>query len=317
MPVTNKAKYITIFGLVIMLFTACHQRTSKIPETILSGKVTIAADESLQPMMNAELHVFQSMYSYAKVDCGFSPENEVLTDLIQEKIRLAIVARPLKQQEIDFFKSKNIPAESIPLSYDAIAVFVNPGNNTAWLSLNQLKQILSGTINDWAQVYGSGKKGAIRLIFDSKSSGILRSLNDSLHLDDKIAGMVSFSGASSSVISAVASNPDAIGFVGYNWLSENENPDVRRSLEKIKLLAVSKNPNADAHNSCKPSIATIYNRKYPLIREIYAIYTDPAAGLSKGFLAQLTSERGQRIIYRIGLLPADDLQRQILIKSDY
>jgi hypothetical protein len=64
-------------------------------------------------------------------------------------------------------------------------------------------------------------------------------------------------------------------------------------------------------------VTTIYNRKYPLIREIYAIYTDPAPGLSKGFLAQLTSERGQRIIYRMGLLPANDLQRQVLIKNDY
>lgn len=313
----NKVKYITLFGLVIVLFAACHSRTSKIPETILSGKVTIAADESLQPMMNAELNVFQSMYSYAKVDCRFSPENEVLTDLIQEKIRLAIVARPLKQQEIDFFKAKNMPAESIPLSFDAVALIVNPENKAAQLSLDQLRQILSGTITDWAQVTGSGKKGAIRLIFDSKSSGILRSLNDSLHLDNKIAGVISFSGTSSSAISAVAANPDAIGFVGYNWLSENENPEVRCLLEKIKLLAVSKNPNADAHNNYRPSIATIYNRKYPLIREIYAIYTDPAAGLSKGFLAQLTSERGQRIIYRIGLLPANDLQRQILIKSDF
>lgn len=314
---SNKVSFIVIASLLIITVSACHRRTGKIPETILSGKVSIAADESLQPLMDAELNVFQSMYSYAKVDCKFGPENEVLTDLIQEKIRLAIVARPLKQQEIAFFQAKNIPAESIPLSFDAVALIVNPENKTGQLSLEQIKQLLSGAITDWSQVTGSGKKGAIRLVFDSKSSGIIRSLNDSLRLNNKIAGTITFSGTSASVINDVAANSDAVGFIGYNWLSEHENPAVRQTLEKIKLLAVSKDPNAGVQNSYQPSVATIYNRKYPLIREIYAIYTDPAAGLSKGFLAQLTSERGQRIIYRIGLLPANDLQRQILIKSDY
>jgi hypothetical protein len=39
--------------------------------------------------------------------------------------------------------------------------------------------------------------------------------------------------------------------------------------------------------------------------------------MARGFLAHLTSERGQKIIYRMGLKPESDFQRLVNIKSDF
>lgn len=299
-----------------LLASGCRRAKKEIPNTMLTGQAVIAADEALMPLMNAELDVFQSAYSYASIDCRFVSEYDAINLLLQEKIRLAVVARPLNQTEIDFFNSIKIIPESIPLAYDAIAVIVHPENRVEEVTFAQISKIMSGEASEWSQIKDSRMTGNIRQIFDTKYSGIIRSLNDSLHLNNKISGDISFAGNSKNVIDQVASDPGAIGFVGFNWLSENESVKVQEMLGKVKLLAVSSASIADSINSFKPSAANLYNHRYPLARKVYAIYTDPAASLARGFLAHLTSERGQKIIYRMGLKPEDDFQRLVKIRKD-
>lgn len=312
----NKQYLILIVLFISFLNPGCHRTQKAVPESMLTGQGTIAADEALMPMMNAELDVFQSLYKFASIDCKFVSEYDAINLILQEKIRLAIVTRPLNQKEFDFLKSKSIFPESIPIAYDAVAVIVNSENKTNTLTTKQIAQILSGDILDWSQIVNSGKVGSIQQYFDTESSGIIRSLDDSLHLNNKIAGKISFSGSNNNLIDKIASDPNGIGFVGLNWLSENENPKVQDNLRKVNLIAVSKAAYADSTNSFKPSLYNMYNLRYPLIRKVYAIYTDPSASLARGFLAHLTSDRGQKIIYRIGLKPETDFQRQVKINKE-
>jgi phosphate transport system substrate-binding protein len=311
-------QFIILIALVMSSFIfGCHRVRKDIPDSMVTGQTTIAADEALLPVMNAEIDVFQSMYNFATVNCKFVSEYDAINLLLQEQIRLALVTRPLNQKELNFFQKKEIRAESILLAYDAIAVIVPSGNSTKVLSMSQISQILSGTIVDWEQLSNSGKTGHIRLIFDAESSGIIRSLNDSLHLNQKISGDIIFAGSNKKVIESVADDPESIGFVGYNWLSENENRKVQDLLKQVNLIAVSRGTGADGTKGIQPTVASLFNLEYPLIRKIYAIYTDPSASLARGFLAHLTSERGRKIIYRMGLKPENDFQRSIKINKDY
>jgi len=313
----NKQFIILIAFVFSSFIFGCHRVRNVIPDSMVTGQTTIAADEALLPLMNAEIDVFQSMYNFATVNCKFVSEYDAINLLLQEQIRLALVTRPLNQKELIFFQNKDIHAESILLAYDAIAVIVPSGNSTKVMSLSQISQILSGTIVDWEQISNSGKTGHIRLIFDTESSGIIRSLNDSLHLNQKISGDIVFAGSNKKVIESVAADSESIGFVGYNWLSEKENLKVQDLLKQVNLIAVSKGTGADYTKGVKPTVESLFNLEYPLIRKIYAIYTDPSASLARGFLAQLTSERGRKIIYRMGLKPENDFQRLIKINKDY
>jgi len=312
-----KTQFVLIFLLVAFLVTGCRRTKKEIPESMLTGQVIIAADESLRPLVDAEIDVFQSIYKYASINCQFISEYDAINLVLQEKIRLALVTRPLNQKEIDYFKSKDIFPESIPIAYDAIAVVVHPGNKLTALTTGQISRILSGELADWNQVKGSGLSGGIKLIFDADASGIIRSLNDSLHLNKKISGDIYFAGNSKNVLDRIISDTNGIGFVGYNWLSEAESPNVQLIKSKVSLLAVANAEEADSTNSVRPSVKNLFNLSYPLTRKVYAVYTDPAASLARGFLAHLTSERGQKIIYRMGLKPVDDFQRLIKIKNDF
>jgi len=313
----NKRSFILIICSVMFLFVGCHRGKKVVPESMVTGHATIAADEALMPVMNAELDVFHSIYNFSSIECKYVSEYDAVNLLLQEKIRLAIITRPLNQKDNDYFKSKKIIPESIPLAYDAIAVIVNSENKTDVITTKQVSQILSGVITNWNQLTNSGKEGNIRQVFDAESSGIIRSLNDSLQLNKKISGDIQFAGSNKKIIEMVAADSNGIGFVGLNWLSENESPKVQEYLKRVKFVAVSISSNIDSINGLKPSPKNIFDLRYPLIRRVYAIYTDPSASLARGFLAHLTSDRGQKIIYRIGLKPEFDFQRLVKINADY
>lgn len=313
----HKNLIVFILFLSTFLWIGCHRSKDSVPDTMLTGKTEIAADEALKPLMNAELDVFQSMYKYSSIDCKFLSEYDAINLLLHEKIRLAIVGRPFNQKEIDYFKSRDIVSESIPLAYDAIALIVPTANKILTLTTEQIRLILSGAISDWNQIENSGMSGNIQLIFDAKSSGVIRFLDEKLKLNNKISGNVKFAGNSEVLMDLVSESPNGIGFVGYNWLSENESLKVQDTLARIHLIAISSSSNVGGEKSFMPSVGNIYNNSYPLSRKVYALYTDPSASLARGFLAHLTSERGQKIIYRCGLKPENDFQRLIKIKSDF
>lgn len=310
---TNCIKLSFVLLLSTILLIGCD-RTRTTNNSMLTGETTIAADEALKPLVNSQLDIFHSIYQASKINCNYVSEYDALNLLLKEDIRLAIVGRPLDEKEIDYFKSKDIVPQSIPFATDAIALIVPATNGTMALTMNQIKQILSGEISDWNQIEGSGMTGSIPLYFDMEASGIVRYLNEKLNLNNKISGNVKFTGSNEKVIESVVDDKNGIGFVGYNWLSETESIKVQDKLNKVHFVGVSVPSNGNTVNRAfMPSVSGIYNNTYPLTRKLYAIYTDPAASLARGFLALLTSERGQRAIYRMGLKPEHDFQRQIRI----
>lgn len=313
----NKGYLIFILVMTTFLWEGCH-RANNNSSSILTGEAVIAADEALKPLMEAQLDIFHSIYKASSIDCKYLSEDSVVKLILNEDIRLGVTGRPLNEEEVAFLKSKELFPESIPMAYDAIALIVPAGSGTITLTTDQIKQILSGNITDWSQIANSGKSGNIQLIFDTESSGSIRYLNEKLELKNKLSGNFTFAGSNEKVIEMVAGNEGYLGFIGYNWLSETESIKVQEKLNRVHLVGVS-NPSNEmtADSAFMPSVNSIYNNQYPFIRKVYALYTDPSASLARGFLALLTSERGQRIIYRSGLRSEHDFQRLISIKEDF
>jgi phosphate transport system substrate-binding protein len=82
-------------------------------------------------------------------------------------------------------------------------------------------------------------------------------------------------------------------------------------------MAVSSEPNANETNSYKPFQAYLFYGYYPLTRTVYIILNDPRGSLPSGFTSFLTSDRGQRIILKSGLVPATQPIRIVHIKDEH
>ncbi|KAA6310247.1 Phosphate-binding protein PstS, partial [termite gut metagenome] len=84
---------------------------------------------------------------------------------------------------------------------------------------------------------------------------------------------------------------------------------------EIKVMSVSASNTPILGNSYKPYQAYLYYGDYPLTRNIYVLLNDPRNGLPWGFASFLTSDRGQRIILKSGLVPATQPVRIVKIKE--
>ena len=67
-------------------------------------------------------------------------------------------------------------------------------------------------------------------------------------------------------------------------------------------------------NMMQPYQAFIGLRQYPFWREISAISREPRVGLATGFIGFMKNDRGQRIILKTGVVPANAPIRYINTK---
>src|SRR4030042_3334077 len=115
--------------LSALVLTTCNTNpNAKLYETATRGDIKIGVDESFTLLAEAELYVFQSIYTSAHITPLYKPEIDVLNDFINDSIRMMITASKLTQEETEFLKSKLINPRTTTIAYDGLAFIVNNRN---------------------------------------------------------------------------------------------------------------------------------------------------------------------------------------------
>ncbi|RZK88346.1 MAG: hypothetical protein EOO62_37810, partial [Hymenobacter sp.] len=68
-------------------------------DTPTSGRVSISVDETFAPILESQVDTFQKLYPDAHIKASYQPEDSVILDLLNNKVKLAIVSRELTTQE--------------------------------------------------------------------------------------------------------------------------------------------------------------------------------------------------------------------------
>jgi phosphate transport system substrate-binding protein len=118
----------------------------------------------------------------------------------------------------------------------------------------------------------------------------------------------------SEVISYVENHPEAIGIISVNWISDPRDSISHSFLSRIKVVSVTSEYNSDGSDFYSPHPAYIANQNYPFTREVYTINRETFAGLGTGFTSFVAGDAGQRIILKMGMLPATMPVRLVEVK---
>lgn len=289
----------------------------KYTDTATSGVVEISADESFAPIISQQTEVFENIYTMAGIIPLNTNEKEAVSLLLKDSVRLAITTRRLSAKERQSLEDRKFFPKEIKIATDAIALVVNRENPDTLISIPVLKKILTGKITSWQQINPKSELGALSLVFDNPNSSTVRFSIDSICAGEPLAGALYAQNDNPSVIDYVEKTPGAIGVIGVSWISRQgaDSSDARFD-HRIRVMAVSEQEHATAENSVKPYQAYIALGEYPLRRDVYALLTDPRSGLASGFTSFLTSDRGQRIILRAGLVPATQPLRIVNVREN-
>lgn len=288
-----------LFSIVsLFLVFACNKSSKEVDETITTGKLDVWVDETLMPIMQEQKAVFESQYSYAKVNLIGKSENEISKAIIEGKANYFVLSRKLNDNEVKFFKSKTILGKVTPIATDGIAVIVNKENNKTSTSLNELSSVLNGSSSN------------NQLVFDNANSSTLRFLMEKTNVKSLPKTNVAALNNNLEVIKFVSQNANAIGFVGVNWITDVD-VETETLLKNVKVLSLEIAKN----KLVKPSQSSLALNEYPLSRKIYLLNYQGKTGLGMGFASFVAGNVGQRIILKSGLLPEIIPTRELKIRK--
>ncbi|MEG2100554.1 PstS family phosphate ABC transporter substrate-binding protein [Flavobacterium sp. FlaQc-28] len=299
-------KYSKFLGLVVFvfLFAMCNQKSKNESgkETILKGSLDIAVDETVKPIVDDQVAVFEGTYYGAKINVKPESEAEVINDLLNQKTKVAVTARNLSQEELARFEKSKIKPRVTPFATDAIAFIKSKNNNDTLIALKTVIDFMQGNSN-------TGIKG---LVFDNPNSSTVRFMKELAKVKNVPSQNVFSFKTNEEVIKFVSENDGMIGVVGVNWLSQ-PSPNMVDIVKKINVLSV-KGLNSNEYYS--PTQNDLAEVKYPLARELFIINCQGYNGLGMGFGSFIAGDIGQRIVLKSGLLPIKTPGRKLQIRNE-
>jgi phosphate transport system substrate-binding protein len=311
-------KFKLLFAIPIVLLFSCQNKGKDKPadtNTYTSGVITVAVDENFKPILQEEIDVFEALTPKASIIPIYTSEVNAINLLLKDSVRVAIATRPLSSKENEYLKSKQFYARSYKLATDGIALIINKNNVDSLISVENLQKILTGETLNWKDIFPKSKLGNFQIVFDNQNSSTVRYAIDSISKGKKLSKKLYAQNNNLEVIDFVSKTPNAIGIIGVNWLGNRKDTTNLSFKNDVRVMSVSAESEAKVDNSYKPFQAYLFYGYYPLNRTVYIIVNDPIGSLQTGFSTFLTSDRGQRIILKSGLLPATQIVRVANVKD--
>lgn len=298
---------------IVFLCCACTEKDKRGRplDTPTAGDIKIAVDESLRPLLEAEVDAFEGIYKQANVHVNYTSEAEAIEALLNDSVRLAVVTRRLVGDEISMLmKDKIVPVQT-DIATGAVALIIHRNNHDSLLRISQLKEIFKGKITNWNQLNSTTASSSITIVFDNPKSGIVRFLRDSIANGEQLPSNCFAVKTNQAVVEYVSKNASAIGLIGVEWISDHDDSTANQFLNTIRVMSL-----AGDSSYFKPYQAYVALHQYPLCRGTIIISREARAGLGSGFTAFVASDKGQRIVLKAGLVPTTMPVRIVEINRD-
>jgi phosphate transport system substrate-binding protein len=233
---------------------------------------------------------------------------------MNDSVKVMVTSRKLTDNQIQYLRDSLIVARTIPFAYDALALITNRENKDTLLKYDVVKDIFTGKVKNWKEIDPKSSLGEIRIIFDNTKSGNIRYFKDLFRIDTLGKNFFAVN-TNPEVINFVSRNPDALGIISVNWISDKYDSLSRSFIKKVNIEAISQ-PFLNDGYYYRPDQGWIYEKTYPFVREVYLITRETFKGLGSGFIQWATAEQGQRIVLTSGLVPATMPIRLVQIKHE-
>jgi phosphate transport system substrate-binding protein len=306
-------------GLFLALFSCANGGNRKLEETPTRGDIRIFSDESFQPLIEAEVNAFTSLYSTeynkASIKAVFKPEVDIINDFMNDSVKVIVTSKKLTDDQIKWLRDTLIITRTTTFAYDALALVTNRENSDTMIKYETIKDIFLGNIKSWKEIDEKSKLNEISVIFDNTKSGNIRYFKERFEINDKLPPSFFAVNSNNEVVEYVSKNKNAMGIVSVNWISDRDDSTSRSFIKKINVLAISQPYLTDGYYY-RPDQGFIYDKSYPFVREIYFISREIFRGLGSGFIQWSTAEKGQRIVLKSGLVPATMPIRLVQIKQN-
>lgn len=246
-----------------------------------AGKtITIKGSTTVLPIAQATAEVFMEKNPAINISVQGGGSSVGITSLLDKTCDIADSSRQIKKEEMDKAAANGVSINEIKIAMDGIAIIVNPKNKIAAITRQQVKDIYTGKISDWAEL--GGTPGKIVVLSRDTSSGTYEAFEVLALNKEKVRADALINASNQAIASTVATTPGAIGYVGHGYLSK-----------KVKDLTV---------DGIKCDKGTILSGKYPLSRPLFMYTNGKPAGDIKKYIDFVLGREGKKIIEEEGFV---------------
>jgi len=244
-------------------------------------KIVIKGSTTVLPITQKVAEEYRKINKVA-ISIEGSGSGNGIKALIEGSCNIANSSREMKPEELAAAKDKGIEVKEITIAYDMIVPVVNPANSVKNLTMDQLKGIYDGSISNWKQL--GGKNETIVVISRDTSSGTYEIWYEKVMKKADVRKDALLQASNGAIVSSVAGNPKAIGYVGFGYIDSSVKPIVVNSIE--------------------PTIENGKSAKYPVSRKLY-MYVDSKKVTSETqkLIDYILSDEGQKSVKDAGFIP--------------
>lgn len=225
----GKIFVVVVLTVALLSFGACAKAPAVKEETAkvetkqetkeealtISGKLTLGGSTSVEKVALALGDEFVALNPDVDFSYDSTGSSAGVTAAGSKTVMIGAASRNIKDKEKEEFK-----LDEQVLCFDGIAVVVHPSNGLKELSMEQVQKIFMGEITNWAEVGGDDM--SIVVVSREDGSGTRGAFEDIVDFEDVLTGTATIADGNGNVASTVAGEEQAIGYVSFVTLEEND-----------------------------------------------------------------------------------------------
>ena len=245
--------------------------------------VTVNGSTTVLPAMQLVAEGFMKANPDVTVTISGTGSGNGIKALRDGMTDVAMSSRDLKTKESQDFEAHQKKVTRYTVAHDAIIPVVNPKNAVKGLTMAQLKDIFAGKVKSWDEV--GGAKAPIVVVGRDSSSGTFECFQELVMGKTRVSPRALIQASNGGVVQAVSQNPNAIGYIGVGYMSQ-----------ETHALDI---------NNVKPGMASAKDKTWPIARDLFLFTAGDVKANAANLIKFMLSAEGQKDVQKAGFVPVD------------
>lgn len=266
-------------------------------EQRLTGIIRIDGSSTVAPIANGLAELFKGEHPQVQVSVASTGTGAGMQKFLRGESDIATASRPIAETERASAREAGIEYFEIPIAYDGICIVVAVENQLLpSITLEKLNEIWrpGSQVMRWSQIAPGLPDRPLKLYGPTQAHGTWEYFNEVVN-GKKDATRADYQGMDeyNALVSAIAGDPFALGYVGISYYLQNRN--------RLKAVLVD-----FGAGPVEPSVETIMNGTYSKLSRPLLLYVNKKSydenPTLRAFVA-FSLRRGQEVVEAVQYVP--------------
>jgi phosphate transport system substrate-binding protein len=253
----------------------------------LAGNITVKGSDTMVILGQRWAEDYMKKHPETSIQVTGGGSGTGISALINGTTDVCQASRAMKPAEKEKLRERySSPGVEIPVAKDGLSVYVNISNPLNELTMDQVKQIFTGKVQNWKEL--GGPDGKIIPYSRENSSGTYVFFKEHVLQNADFSARAQNMPGTAAVVNAVGKEKNSIGYGGAAYS------------KGIKIIKIKKDAGSPA---IAPDKTTVQDGSYALSRPLFFYLRNKPAGDIKAFVDYVLSAEGQGLVEKVGYFP--------------